>query len=410
MSSWQRLSAESSDLLEHTGIPRKVMSRLLAALRLGVGFSVLEVGCGRGDLAKFFDSLGIQCTGIDESPKNVLDARRNVPGCTFSCASVIDPLPFLRTEFDVILVRDSSEYHRPLLSRAAYAATLRLISRLPPAGCIAFLCRVGHGEADSSGHAFGCFARALGRSARPSGLSGDSRQFSAGAFVSIAHDPQKVVRALDCRPAAAATTRRAGNVELGSRPGASRRRRAVLRLGGPANRRGRAAGKSGLTMRIFFSVGEPSGDQHAARLIRALKRRRPDLAISGFGGPKMSEAGCDLDFDLTDLAVVGIFRVIPMLWTFYGLVKRAERLFREKRPDAVVLVDFPGFNWWIARKAKAAGIPVFYYLPPQLWGWAPWRIEADAEIRRPHSVRSAFRAEVVRRPRTRGRIRRTPLL
>ena len=162
MSSWQRLSAESSDLLEHTGIPRKVMSRLLAALRLGVGFSVLEVGCGRGDLTKFFDSLGIQCTGIDESPKNVLDARRNVPSCTFSCASVIDPLPFLRTEFDVILVRDSSEYHRPLLSRAAYAATLRLISRLPPTGCLAFLCRVGHGEADSSGHAFGCFAQHLG--------------------------------------------------------------------------------------------------------------------------------------------------------------------------------------------------------------------------------------------------------
>jgi lipid-A-disaccharide synthase len=128
-------------------------------------------------------------------------------------------------------------------------------------------------------------------------------------------------------------------------------------------------------MRIFFSVGEPSGDQHAARLIRALKRRRPDLAIGGFGGPKMSEAGCALDFPLTDLAVVGIFRVIPMLWTFYGLVKRAERLFRDMRPDAVVLVDFPGFNWWIARKAKAAGIPVFYYLPPQLWGWAPWRIK-----------------------------------
>jgi SAM-dependent methyltransferase len=161
MSSWQRLSAESSDLLEHTGIPRKVMSRLLAALRLGVGFSVLEVGCGRGDLAKFFDSLGIQCTGIDESPKNVLDARRNVPNCTFSCASVLDPLPFLRTEFDVVLIRDSSEYHCPLRSRAAYTATLRLISRLPPAGCIAFLCRVGHGEADSSGHAFGCYSQHL---------------------------------------------------------------------------------------------------------------------------------------------------------------------------------------------------------------------------------------------------------
>jgi SAM-dependent methyltransferase len=162
MSPWQRISAESSDLLEQTGIPRKVMSRLLTALRLGVGFSVLEVGCGRGDLAKFFDSLGIQCTGIDESPKHVLDARRNVPTCSFSCASANDPLPSVRNEFDVVLIRDSSEYHGPLMSRAAYATTLRLIGRVPPGGCIAFLCRVGHGEAHSDGHAFGCYSRHLG--------------------------------------------------------------------------------------------------------------------------------------------------------------------------------------------------------------------------------------------------------
>jgi SAM-dependent methyltransferase len=161
VSTWQRLSAESNDLLEQTGIPRKVMSRLLGALRLGVGFTVLDVGCGRGELAKFFDSLGIQCTGIDESPKNVLDARRNVPACSFSCASINDPLPCVRTEFDVVLIRDSSEYHRPMMSRAAYAATLRVISRLPPAGCIAFLCRVGH-ERDSIGHTFSCYARHLG--------------------------------------------------------------------------------------------------------------------------------------------------------------------------------------------------------------------------------------------------------
>jgi lipid-A-disaccharide synthase len=77
---------------------------------------------------------------------------------------------------------------------------------------------------------------------------------------------------------------------------------------------------------------------------------------------------------LTKLAVMGIFRVIPLLFTFYKLVKNAERMFREAPPDAVVLVDFPGFNWWIAKKAKAAGIPVFYYLPPQLWAWAPWRV------------------------------------
>jgi SAM-dependent methyltransferase len=161
VSPWQRLSAESSDLLEKTGIPRKVMSRLLTALRVGVGYSLLDVGCGQGELARFFDSLGIQCTGIDESPKNILDARRNAPTCSFSCVSVSDPLPSLRTDFDVVLVRDSSEYQCPLVSRAAYAATVRLINRLPPAGCIAFLQRVGDGEASSHGHAFGCFAKHL---------------------------------------------------------------------------------------------------------------------------------------------------------------------------------------------------------------------------------------------------------
>ncbi|HID21588.1 MAG TPA: lipid-A-disaccharide synthase [Planctomycetaceae bacterium] len=128
-------------------------------------------------------------------------------------------------------------------------------------------------------------------------------------------------------------------------------------------------------MRIFFSVGEPSGDQHAAHLLQELRRRQPELDGCGFGGPLMAQAGCDLLYRLTDLAVMGFARVIPMLGKFLRLVKVAERSFREAPPDAVVLVDFPGFNWWIARKAHGAGIPVFYYLPPQLWAWAPWRIK-----------------------------------
>ena len=127
-------------------------------------------------------------------------------------------------------------------------------------------------------------------------------------------------------------------------------------------------------MNIFFSVGEPSGDQHAAALIGELRRRRPGIELSGFGGPLMAEAGCRLLYRLTDLAVMGFVRVVPLLARFYRLVKRAERYFAETPPDAVVLVDFPGFNWGIARKARAAGIPVIYYLPPQLWAWAPWRI------------------------------------
>ena len=127
-------------------------------------------------------------------------------------------------------------------------------------------------------------------------------------------------------------------------------------------------------MHIFFSVGEPSGDLHAAKLAAELKQRVPGLECSGFGGPLMEAAGCRLIYRLTDLAVMGILPVIPLLFKFLRLIWQARRNFREQRPDAVVLVDFQGFNWWIARSAKKLGIPVFYYLPPQLWAWAPWRV------------------------------------
>jgi lipid-A-disaccharide synthase len=127
-------------------------------------------------------------------------------------------------------------------------------------------------------------------------------------------------------------------------------------------------------MRIFFSVGEPSGDQHAGHLIREIQRRRPDVDCVGFGGPLMAAAGCDIHFQLTDMAVMGVTQVAPLLGKFYRLAQQAGEYFRNHRPDAVVLVDFPGFNWWIARKAKACGIPVYYYCPPQLWAWASWRI------------------------------------
>ncbi len=127
-------------------------------------------------------------------------------------------------------------------------------------------------------------------------------------------------------------------------------------------------------MQIFFSVGEPSGDQHAARLIQELKRRQPGIQCVGFGGPAMQQAGCELHFRLTDMAVMGLFAVIPLLWRFYKLAQQAKQYIEQHRPDAVVLIDFPGFNWWVAKYAKRAGVRVVYYLPPQMWAWAEWRI------------------------------------
>ena len=125
---------------------------------------------------------------------------------------------------------------------------------------------------------------------------------------------------------------------------------------------------------IFFSTGEPSGDIHTARLIEALHNRNPDLEFRGFGGPEMQSAGCKIDFDLTQLAVMGLVEVIPKISEFYRVANQAKDIFRKGNIDAVLLSDFPGFNWHIAARAKKFGIPVYYYLPPQLWAWAPWRI------------------------------------
>ena len=127
-------------------------------------------------------------------------------------------------------------------------------------------------------------------------------------------------------------------------------------------------------MEVFFSVGEPSGDLHGSNLVTALRRRQPDLQCVGYGGPKMCSAGVSLHADLTELAVMGIGPVLGHLPKFLALLSRADRYFRHAQPDAVVLIDYPGFNWWIARRAKVHGLPVYYYGAPQLWAWARWRV------------------------------------
>jgi lipid-A-disaccharide synthase len=127
-------------------------------------------------------------------------------------------------------------------------------------------------------------------------------------------------------------------------------------------------------MHVFFSAGEPSGDQHGAHLMRELRRRDPNIRFSGFGGPRMTAEGFDKLHQLTDLAVMGFIAVVPLIWTFYKIYRKARAYIAEHRPDAVVLIDFPGFNWWIAKAARRHGVRVLYYCPPQIWAWGPWRI------------------------------------
>jgi lipid-A-disaccharide synthase len=128
-------------------------------------------------------------------------------------------------------------------------------------------------------------------------------------------------------------------------------------------------------MRIFLSAGEPSGDLHGGNLIRELIRRQSDLECVGFGGARMAAAGCRLLYPLADHAVMGIFSVVSQVPRLWNRLREADRYFRDERPDAVVVIDLPGFHWWLAAAAKKRDIPVYYFMPPQMWGWAGWRVK-----------------------------------
>ncbi len=132
-------------------------------------------------------------------------------------------------------------------------------------------------------------------------------------------------------------------------------------------------------MHLFLSAGEPSGDLHGANLIQALKRREPNLRLVGFGGERMQQAGCRLLYPLCRLAVMWFFKTLWYLPFFLRLLRQSRQYFQDERPDALVVIDFPGFHFQLIRRAKRIGIPVYYFVPPQLWAWNPGRV---AKVRR----------------------------
>ncbi len=149
-----------------------------------------------------------------------------------------------------------------------------------------------------------------------------------------------------------------------------------------------------MSKNIFFSVGEPSGDQHAGRLVSALREIDSTVNVRGFGGQKMREAGCQIDADLTQHAVFGLLEVLPQLREYFRLADQADAIFDRGQVDAVVLVNFPGFNWHIAKRAKRHGIPVYYYCPPQLWAWGGWRRRKMRRLVEPRVGRTASGSRV----------------
>lgn len=126
---------------------------------------------------------------------------------------------------------------------------------------------------------------------------------------------------------------------------------------------------------VMIVAGEASGDLHGAHLVRALRREAPGLFVCGIGGDHLRAEGVRILLDASRLAVVGITEVLaklPVVWQALGLAKK---LLHSLRPDLLILIDFPDFNLRVARMAKKRGIPVLYYVSPQIWAWRRGRVQ-----------------------------------
>lgn len=131
---------------------------------------------------------------------------------------------------------------------------------------------------------------------------------------------------------------------------------------------------------ILIVAGEASGDLHASNLVRAIKNIHPQINFFGLGGTELKKEGVNLYFNIVDLAVVGFFEVLKNLKKFreifHGLLKEVDKV----KPDLAILVDYPGFNLRLAGELKIRGIPIIYYISPQVWAWNEKRIETIRKL------------------------------
>lgn len=126
---------------------------------------------------------------------------------------------------------------------------------------------------------------------------------------------------------------------------------------------------------LFISAGDPSGDNAVSHLITALKSMVPDVSFFGLGGPKLHQLGQEQLAESRDLAVLGFWEVAQKYLFFRRLFFHCLEQIKKRRPALVLLVDYPGFNLRLAEKIKPLGIPVVYYISPQVWAWGKGRLK-----------------------------------
>ena len=127
--------------------------------------------------------------------------------------------------------------------------------------------------------------------------------------------------------------------------------------------------------KILISCGEPSGDLYAGALAVEIRRRQPDAAIFGLGGQRLMAGGGELLADYRGLSVTGLVEALRVVPKSLGVLNRLLEVARSEKPNAVVLIDFPDFNFRLAGAIKKLGIPIVYYISPQLWAWRQSRMK-----------------------------------
>jgi len=132
--------------------------------------------------------------------------------------------------------------------------------------------------------------------------------------------------------------------------------------------------------KLFISVGEESADLHTSKVCHELKTRLPEIEMKGFGGEKMRAAGVEILFNLPELALIGFVEVIKHLPQMFKLKNMAVESWQQDKPDAILLVDYPGFHLRLAKVAHDMGIPVLYFISPQVWAWKESRVETMRQV------------------------------
>ena len=133
-----------------------------------------------------------------------------------------------------------------------------------------------------------------------------------------------------------------------------------------------------MSLRLLIVAGEASGDMHAAGLLKALRTQAGDIECYGIGGDALQAQGMTIVRHIREMAVMGLAELLPKLFFFRRVFNETIALAKERRPDAVILVDYPDFNLRLAARLHAAGIKVIYYISPQVWAWRRSRIPAMA--------------------------------